>query len=40
MGLMKNIPLADADEAGVKLNQVEPGHRKLRVKKGALIKNI
>jgi hypothetical protein len=40
LGLIKNIPLADADEAGLKFNEVEPGVKKLRVKKRALIKNI
>lgn len=37
---MKSIPLADADDAGLKFNEVEPGHRKLRVQKRALMKNI
>ena len=37
---MKAIPLADADDAGVKFAEVEPGHKRLRVQKRALIKNI
>jgi len=37
---MKAIPLADADDAGVKFTEVEPGKKRLRVQKRALIKNI
>jgi hypothetical protein len=32
--------MADADEAGLQFNEIEPGVKKLRVKKKALIKNI
>ena len=38
--MVRDIPVADADEAGLKYHEVEPGYKKLKVKKKTLIKNI
>lgn len=40
MGLIKSIPISDADETGLRKSEVESGLKKFHVKKTALIKNI
>ena len=40
MGLMKSIPISDADETGLRKSEVEAGPKNFHVKKTALIKNI
>ena len=40
MGLIKSIPISDADETGLRKSEVESGLKTFHVKKTALIKNI
>jgi hypothetical protein len=40
LGLIKSIPISDADETGLRKSEVESGLKKFHVKKTALIKNI